>query len=296
LINRRLCLPLLLCGLLLTGCYRQADDSFEQVNSQSLQSIASPTAIATIAPTEIEAENSPTSPTSDPLITPSKTDSPEDIVPPTDSISVSPTLGIPPTNNVTIPTATPIALTPEAAPPQVDLPTVNPPTATATLDIIPPTSTNVADGPQADDECVHVVVAGDTLFRIAINNGVSVEAVQQLNSLESDGIQIGQLIRIPECVPGQADEPTVVPSEISTTSGIQVTPTSSVGGSTIATVEPVNNLPTAGQQIHVVVSGETLGGIANRYNTSIAAIIDLNGLSNPDALAVGDELLIPASN
>jgi len=283
--------------LLLAGCYRQADDSFEQVDSQSVQPIASPT-VATVEPTGTGLDTSQTTATTDPLITPSKTDDPADIDP-TDVIPVTPTLGIPPTNPVIVPTATgpatPIVLTPEAAPGQVELPTINPPTATPTFDIVPPTPTNVADGPQADDECIHAVAAGDTLFRIAINNGTTVEAIQQLNSLEGDGIQIDQLLRIPGCVPGQADEPTIAPNQ-SGSNTTKATATNSVGGSSVATVQPLNNLPTAGQQIHVVVSGDTLGGIANRYNTSIGAIIDLNGLSNPDALAIGDELLIPASN
>lgn len=295
--NRRLFLPLLMCGLLLTACYRQADDSFEQVNSQSVQTIASPTVIS-IEATEDVADTSEATSTIDPLITPSKTEDPADINP-TDVPAVTPTLGIPPTNSVTIPTATgpatPIVLTPEAAPGQVELPTIQPLTATPTFDIVPPTPTNVADGPQADDECIHAVAAGDTLFRIAINNGTTVEAIQQLNSIEGDAIQIGQLLSIPGCVPGQADEPTVAPSQ-STNTLTRATPTNSVGGSTVATVEPANNLPTAGQQIHVVISGDTLGGIANRYNTTMAAIIDLNGLANPDALSIGDELLIPASN
>jgi len=296
--NRKLFLPLLMCGLLLTSCYRQADDSFEQVNSQSVQSIASPTEM-TAEPTALEADINETPATIVPLITPSKTEDPADINP-TDVLTLIPTLGIPPTDSVTIPTATgpatPIVLTPEAAPGQVELPTIQPLTATPTFDIVPPSPTNVADGPQADDECVHEVASGDTLFRIAINNGTTVEAIQQLNTIEGDAIQIGQLLSIPGCVAGQADDPTAIPSQSSGNTLVQSTPTNSVGGSTVATVEPANNLPTAGQQIHVVISGDTLGGIANRYNTTTAAIIDLNGLSNPDALAVGDELLIPAGN
>lgn len=294
-----------MCVLLLAGCYRQADDSFEQVDSQSVQPIASPTVnVPVLTPIQTEADSStqstreaPTTP--DSLVQPSKTDDPADIAP-TDVRAVTPTFVIPPTQNVVIPTATgpatPIVLTPEAPPGQVELPTINPPTATPTFDIVQPTPTDIGDGIQAGDECTHTVVAGDTLFRISLNNGISVESVQQLNSIEGDAIQIGQLLRIPECVVGQVDDPTAEPTETAVDTVIQPTPTDSIGGSSIATVEPVDNLPTAGQQIHVVISGETLGAIANRYGTSIAAIIELNGISNPDALAIGDELLIPASN
>lgn len=294
--NHRVVLPLLICILMLAGCYRQSTDSFEQVDSQSVESIASPTTAiiqATIIRTAVDdagAQDTNGTPTVSSDVQPSKTLDPSD-VDPTDILLITPTLGIPPTNVAPIvPTATdPVFLTPEPAPGQIEQPTVIPPTATATFDVAQPTPTDVSDGVQAGDECIHEVAAGDTLFRISINNGTTVEAVQQLNSLEGDAIQIGDLLRIPGCVPGQSDDD----SENTVT---QPTATSSVGGSTVATIEPPSNLPTDGQQIHVVVSGETLGGIANRYGTSISAIVELNNLTDPDALAIGDELLIPASN
>jgi LysM repeat protein len=296
--NRRLILPLLICGLTLAGCYRQAGDSFEQVDSQSVESIASPTTRMEPTETEIEdtsAQNTDATPTEATSgVLPSKTTDPNEVEP-TDVPLTTPTLGIPPTNEVPIvPTATsPTFLTPEAAPPQVEQPTVIVPTATPTFDIVQPSATSVEDAFEAGDECVREVVSGDTLFRIALNNGTTVEAIQELNSLESDAIQVGQLLRIPGCVPGQADEPTATRQ---TQAGVQPTATSSVGGSSVATVEPAVNIPTGGQQIHVVVSGETLGAIANRYGTTIAAIVELNNMTNPDALSVGDELLIPAQN
>ena len=298
--NRRLFLPLLICGLLLAGCYRQSTDSFEQVDSQSLQSIASPT-VATLEPIETQtvddssAQNqNETQTTSTSLAPPSKTLDPAD-VDPTDIVLATATPGIPATSEAPIvPTATePVFVTPEPPPGQVEQPTLAPlPTATPTFDIIQASPTNVGDGPQAGDECIHVVVSGDNLFRIAVNNGTTVEAIQELNSLEGDAIQIEQLLRIPGCVPGQPDEP----DETATQTTIRPTSTSAVGGSTIATLEPADNLPTAGQQIHVVVSGETLGAIANRYNTTVAAIVELNSLTDPNALSVGQELVIPASN
>ena len=39
----RLILPLLLCALLLTGCYRQAEETFQQVDSAVVVSAATPT-------------------------------------------------------------------------------------------------------------------------------------------------------------------------------------------------------------------------------------------------------------
>lgn len=45
-------------------------------------------------------------------------------------------------------------------------------------------------------------------------------------------------------------------------------------------------------QIHRVMRGESIFGIARRYGISPASIIEVNGIENPDVLAVGQELLI----
>ena len=290
--------------LALVGCYRQAgDDEFEQVNSQSVQSLTTPTIdTSALTPTVEETEDpsaqalaTESTPDDSDLVEaqPSKTTSPDDLEP-TDVPTQASTSIVPATNlPAVVPTATnPVFVTPEPPPGQVVQPTVIPPTPTATQNIIPPTATEFGAPPDELDECVYEVAGGDNLFRIAINNDTSVEELQELNSLDGDAIQVGQLLRIPDCIPGQ----TQVEEDDVTTTRIAPSPTSSAGGSSVATVEPAGNVPSAGQQIHVVVSGETLGVIARRYNTSVESITDLNGLSNPNAISVGQEILIPASN
>ena len=44
--------------------------------------------------------------------------------------------------------------------------------------------------------------------------------------------------------------------------------------------------------IHRVSRGESVFGIARAYGVPAASIIEVNGLENPDALAVGQELLV----
>jgi len=47
------------------------------------------------------------------------------------------------------------------------------------------------------------------------------------------------------------------------------------------------------ETIYIVQAGETLHGIAQRYGTTVDAIVVLNGLADPDRIAAGQRLLIP---
>jgi lipoprotein-anchoring transpeptidase ErfK/SrfK len=57
---------------------------------------------------------------------------------------------------------------------------------------------------------------------------------------------------------------------------------------------PTNNY-TGEMTTHVVGAGQELGLIARQYNVSMADIVSLNALTNPDLLFVGQELRIPAA-
>lgn len=59
------------------------------------------------------------------------------------------------------------------------------------------------------------------------------------------------------------------------------------------TVTPIGP-PAPTPMIHVVRSGETLTTIAQKYGVTVEAIVKANGLSNADAIYVGQQLVIPA--
>lgn len=48
-------------------------------------------------------------------------------------------------------------------------------------------------------------------------------------------------------------------------------------------------------KVHIVKAGETLSGIAQKYQTTVAQLVKLNKLSNPDKLAVGQKLKLAQS-
>lgn len=79
--------------------------------------------------------------------------------------------------------------------------------------------------------------------------------------------------------------PTAAPSEPATGSP-SPTAAPSVAPTPAATAEPTF-------RIYEVKSGDTLSAIAARYDTTVAALVNLNNLKNASVLHVGQELLIP---
>ncbi len=112
------------------------------------------------------------------------------------------------------------------------------------------------------DQVVHVVQPGQNLFRIALRYGTSVEAIMAANGLtNSHTIYVGQRLVIPQG------------------SGAPVAQVVSVasGGS------------------YAVQRGDTLTRIALRRGVTVTALMHANGIANPNAIYVGQRLVIPGA-
>jgi lipoprotein NlpD len=57
--------------------------------------------------------------------------------------------------------------------------------------------------------------------------------------------------------------------------------------------KPVVPAAKSGEMIYRVREGDTLSGIAKRFGVSLRALIDANGLERPDALRLGQRLVLP---
>jgi LysM repeat protein len=96
----------------------------------------------------------------------------------------------------------------------------------------------------------------------------------------------------PTITPTREPTPTRAPANVppffGTTSQIQTTPTP----------DPARVLPTPRQNVdeYVVQFGDTLGDIALRYGISVQALMQANNMTDPNLLAVGQVLIIPAPN
>ncbi len=92
--------------------------------------------------------------------------------------------------------------------------------------------------------------------------------------------------------PTSTSTPTVTPHPLMT-----LFPSPVPSGQTRATPtpDPIREVPTfrTSTETHVVRPGESLSGIAFRYGVGIQRLMTVNGLYNPNFLAVGQVLLIP---
>lgn len=113
------------------------------------------------------------------------------------------------------------------------------------------------DAVQTGAGYTHVVQRGETLFGIAQKYGVPLDQLAQANNITNpSSLRAGQKLTIP--------------------TGSQQTPNA---GST--------------QRIHIVQPGETLTAIAARYGVSPQAVMQANGIQNPNRIRSGQKLIIP---
>ena len=174
---------------------------------------------------------------------------------------------------------------------------------------------------------MYTVVSGDTLSKIARKYNTTVKAIKDLNYLTTDNLTIGQVIRIPEMY--TPEEEMYMPSFINYTvkKGDSLYTIAKTYNIDINTLKKDNSLTSniinVGQILkirtdeenieieecfgedyippetdnsinYVVKSGDSLYKIANKYNTSVSVIMNLNNLKTSN-LSIGQTLKIPVS-
>ena len=263
-------LPILI--LMLSGCFRQASEQLDSLESQPISSTSESAGdIPTVAPTSADGEATPTQETleepTEPQATPIIAITVETSTPivPATNVPASPTT--PPTVSDTSPTATTEFITPAPVQPTSAVRTPVPTMTNTPNNLATPTQIG---GDIPSDECIYMVQSGDNLFRIATANNVSVEELRAVNpDIVGDVIQPNDRIILPNC-----------------------------GDTVVPTPEPAVTSPpnASGQTIHVVESGETMGSIARLYGVTIDAIAAANNIDDVNRLSIGQELIIPISN
>ena len=160
---------------------------------------------------------------------------------------------------------------------------------------------------------LHTVAAGDTLYKLAKSYNTTVSAIQNANTgLDPQNLQIGQQICIPvPPVPGPCPGGTIYTIRAgdtlyslarrynTTVDAIQkanpgLDPRSLQVGRRICIPgsEPVS-CPDG--TLYTIKAGDTLYGLARRYNTTVAAIQKANPGLDPRSLQVGRKICIPSA-
>jgi membrane-bound lytic murein transglycosylase D len=121
---------------------------------------------------------------------------------------------------------------------------------------------------------VHVVRRGESLGVIARRYGVTVTRLKALNDLRSDRILVGQTLVV---------RAGAAPTRATTTASR----TSSTGSGAASG-------GASGTTTHVVVAGESLGVIAQRYGTTVERVKSLNNLRS-DRIRIGQRLVVRRS-
>ena len=67
-----------------------------------------------------------------------------------------------------------------------------------------------------------------------------------------------------------------------------------IATTTSTTTIPGTTIPEGVRQIWIIQRGDTLASIAAQTGVTVQSIIDLNEISNPDAIQAGQEIEIPA--
>jgi LysM repeat protein len=136
-----------------------------------------------------------------------------------------------------------------------------PPTPTPTPTSALPTPTSVPTfTPTLPPYTTYTIEWGDSLWSIALEFGVTVEALMEANGLSEDAIlDVGQELLIPLALEETTPQPTSSPQGI----------------------------------IYTVAPGDTLWSIALEFGIAVEALMEANGLSEDAILDVGQELIIP---
>ncbi len=139
-----------------------------------------------------------------------------------------------------------------------------------------PLTAAAAPAQQSGDGSWYVVQRGDTLGQIALRHGTTIAALQRANGISNPNlIRVGQRLWIPGAAGGTPTAPPVA--------------TATPVASSTPTPEPGDGV------WYTVRRGDTLGQIAMRYRTTSAAIMQANGLRNPNLIRVGQRLWIPGA-
>ena len=155
----------------------------------------------------------------------------------------------------------------------------------------------------------YTVVAGDSLYSIAKKFNTTINEIKDLNNLTTNTLSIGQVLKIPN-IKGTNQQQENYSTYI-VKAGDSLYKIASLYQTSVNNIKDLNNLTSntlsIGQELKIpansnqtpsnyktytVVSGDSLYRIANKFNTTVKEIKNLNNLTS-NTLSIGQTLKIP---
>ncbi len=123
---------------------------------------------------------------------------------------------------------------------------------------------------QPEGQVTHTIAEGENLYRIALHYGLTVDQLAAANGITDPTlVYVGQVLVIPVPIGGGAESVTLPAEQQPAVENVEVTSTK-----------------------HIVQQGETLASIGRLYNVEWTTIASVNGITDPNSIFVGQELVI----
>ncbi|WP_416878051.1 LysM peptidoglycan-binding domain-containing protein [Litorimonas sp.] len=136
----------------------------------------------------------------------------------------------------------------------------------------------------ANEALSHKVKQGDTLYNLSKRYNVKVEALQEANNISDNKIEIGQSLTIPK------NSGTLTQASTASETIVAENRVETKDPKVKRVVLPVH---AETDTIYAVLPKDTLYSISKRSCVKVGALVDANGLSNPNVLKPGQKLKVP---